>query len=636
MRHRPFLAALALAAALPAIAHAAPDPFNDRPAKFHRPEALYDYTRMDEMIRMRDGVKLHTVILIPKGLSAPAPIMLTRTPYNADDRDNKVQSPHLAAITPTSDETFIAAGYIRAYQDVRGKYKSEGQYTMNRPFVGPLNPTKVDHSTDTYDTIDWMVKHVPHNNGRVGMIGTSYDGFTVLAALVNPHPALKAAVPIAPMVDGWRDDWAHNGAMRVYGTDYVYDQEATRANEETYPFVGFDQYSDFLNAGSAGAMGERMGLTQLGFWTKLTNHPAYDSFWQTQAMDRILAARPITVPTLLVDGLFDQEDNYGAPQVFAALHPLDKAGLVHIAFGPWSHGQSNRDGSSLGKFKWREDTARTFRRDILQPFLDAHLRTDGATDPTPTVYAYETGTDTWHRYPSWPLSCASGCAAQPKPLYLSADGGLGFGVPVAGTVSYLSDPARPIPYVPRPIRPVYQPGSEWASWLTTDQRNIASRPDVAVFTGPVLRAPVHIAGMPVADIMVANSAEDADYVVKLIDVYPEEYPAQVELGGYQLMVSADIIRARFRDDPSVAKKMVPGQPTRVRFSLPNASHVFLPGHRMMVQVQSTWFPLYDRNPQGWVDNVFFAKPGDYKAATETIVTGGARPSLIELPVAPLD
>jgi len=626
--------ALALAVALPTLA--APKPFTDRPAHFQPPVDLLDYTRQDVMIRMRDGVRLNTVILIPKGMTAPAPMMLTRTPYSANARVGKVQSPHLAAITPSSDETFIAAGYIRVYQDVRGKYKSEGDYVMNRPFVGPLNPTKVDHSTDTYDTIDWLVKNVKGNNGRVGMIGTSYDGFTVLAALVNPHPALKAAVPIAPMVDGWRDDWAHYGAMRIYGTDYVYDQEATRANDETYPFATFDQYSDFLNAGSAGDMGKRMGLNQLGFWTKLQDHPAYDGFWQQQAMDTMLAARPITVATLLVDGLFDQEDNYGAPAVFAALHPLDKAGIVHIAFGPWSHGQSNRDGSSLGKFKWREDTARSFRRDVLQPFLDAHLRTDSAPDPTPTVYAYQTGTDTWHRYPSWPLSCETNCPGKPQSIYLSADGGLGFGAPRAGTVSYVSDPAKPIPYVPRPIRPVYQPGSEWASWLTTDQRNVASRPDVAVFTGPVLTAPVHIAGTPVANLMIANSAEDADYVVKLIDVYPEEYPAQVELGGYQLMISADIIRARFRDDPSRAKKMVPGQPTRIRFALPNASHVFLPGHRIMVQVQSTWFPLYDRNPQTWVNNIFFAKPADYRAATQRIYTGGTTASLIELPVAPLD
>jgi len=634
MRHRPILAALALAAALPVLAHAAPDPFNDRPRTFQKPEALYDYTRMDVMIPMRDKVKLNTIVLIPKGLKAPAPMMLTRTPYDANERIGKVQSPHLAAITPTSDETFIAAGYIRVYQDVRGKYKSQGEYTMNRPYVGPLNPTKVDHSTDTYDTIDWLVKHVPMNNGRVGMIGTSYDGFTTIAALYNPHPALKAVVPIAPMVDGWRDDWAHYGAMRIYGTDYVYDQEATRANEQTYPFATFDQYSDFLSMGSAGAMGDKMGLKQLGFWTKLENHPAYDQFWQQQAMDKILAARPITVPMLIVDGLFDQEDNYGAPALFAALHPLDKAGIVHIAFGPWSHGQSNGDGLSLGKFKWREDTGRTFRRDILQPFLDAHLRTGSTPDPTPTVYAYETGTDTWHRYASWPLSCDANCPAKPQPIYLSAGGNLGFGAPVAGTVSYTSDPAKPIPYVPRPIRPVYQPGSEWRQWLTTDQRNVAARPDVAVFTGPVLTKSVHIAGTPVADLMIANTAEDADYVVKLIDVFPEEYPQQVELGGYQLMISADILRARFRDDPSVAKKMVPGQPTRIRFALPNASHVFLPGHRIMVQVQSTLFPLYDRNPQTYVDSILFAKPSDYRKATVTVMRSGETASAIWLPVVP--
>ena len=635
MRHLT-LAALLVATAAPALAQTA-IPFADRPRTFAKPEALFDYTRMDVMVPMRDKVRLNTVILIPKGLSAPAPMMLTRTPYSANERVGKTQSPHLAAITPTGDETFIEAGYIRVYQDVRGKYKSEGEYTMNRPLVGPLNPTRVDHSTDTYDTIDWLVKHVPNNNGRVGMIGTSYDGFTVLMGLVNPHTALKAAVPIAPMVDGWMgDDWFHHGATRAYGTDYVYDQAATRANEETYPFPTFDQYDDFLAAGAVGNIGKRMGMEQIGFWNKLTHHPNYDSFWQGQAMDKILAARPITVPILLVDGLFDQEDIYGAPAVFAALHPLDKAGIVHIAFGPWSHGQSNGDGSSLGKLKWSEDTGRRFRKDVLQPFLDSHLKTDGK-DPTPTVLAYETGENGWHTYKEWPISCAKGCLHTSQPLYLSADGGLGFQPPAgAAYAQYVSDPMKPVTYMPRPIRPVYQDTPTWRSWLVSDQRNAAARPDVAVFQTPPLKEAVHIAGTPIADLVVSTSAEDSDYVVKLIDVYPDEYPPQPELGGYQLMISADIIRARFRDDPASPKRMVSGEPTNVRLPLPNANHVFLPGHRMMVQVQSTWFPLYDRNPQGWADNIFFAPPEAYKVATERVYTGGARPSLIELPVAPMD
>lgn len=627
--------ALALAVSLPAFA--APQQFTDRPAHFQPPAELLDYTRRDAMIRMRDGARLHTVILAPKGLLAPAPMMLTRTPYSADARVGKVQSPHLAAITPTGDETFIAAGYIRVYQDVRGKYKSEGDYVMNRPFVGPLNPTKVDHSTDTYDTIEWLIHNVPNNNGRVGMIGTSYDGFTVLAGLVNPHPALKAAVPIAPMVDGWMgDDWFHHGATRVYGTDYVYDQEATRSNDETYPFSKYDQYDEFLDVGAVGNMGRKMGMEQLGFWNKLRSHPNYDAFWQGQAMDRILAARPITVPTLLVDGLFDQEDIYGAPAVFAALHPLDKAGIVHIAFGPWSHGQSNTDGSHLGKIMFSEDTGRRFRREVLQPFLDAHLRTD-VKDPTPPVLAYETGSDGWHTYKSWPVSCASGCLHHSQAIYLTAAGGLEFGKPAtAGYAQYVSDPARPVTYVPRPIRPEYQDHDAWRQWLVSDQRNAAARPDVLVFETAPLTQPIHIAGTPIANLIASTTGTDSDFVVKLIDVYPDEYPRQTELGGYQLMVSADIIRGRFRNDPSRPEAFVAGQPTPVRLPLPNANHVFLPGHRVMVQVQSSWFPLYDRNPQTFVPNIFDARPGDYVAATQRIYTGGATASSIELPVAPQD
>jgi uncharacterized protein len=600
---------------------------SDTPAKFEPVTESFDYTKRDVMIAMRDGVKLHAVILVPKG-AKDMPILLTRTPYNASERTSRAASSHLEMVTAP-----VFSGYIRVVQDVRGKYGSEGDYVMNRPLHGPLNPTPVDHSTDTYDTIDWLVKNVPESNGRVGILGVSYDGFTTLMGLINPHPALKVAVPMNPMVDGWiGDDWFHNGAFREQGLSYIYDQEATRSNTATWWSGYFDDYDEFMEAGSAGELGRRHGLEQVGFWRKLLEHPAYDSWWQQQAMDKILAAQPLKVPMMLVHSLWDQEDIYGAPAVYKAVKPKDTGNdKVFLVIGPWHHGQETVEGSMLGPIKFGSDTGLYFRQEILPPFLAQYLK-DGApkADIAP-VTAFETGTNKWLRLSSWPAGCASGCSIKPTVLRLGAGRKLSPGGGSVGATlgslyeEYVSDPAKPVPFVSRPVR---AEGDTWRKWLVTDQRESSGRPDVLAYVSDVLTAPVKISGPPVVNLTASTSGTDSDWVVKVIDVYPDEVRGEPPMGGYQLMISADIFRGRYREDLATAKPIAADKPLLYKFNLPNANHTFLPGHRMMVQVQSTWFPLYDRNPQTFVPNIFLAKPEDYRKATQRVY----HTSFVELPV----
>ncbi len=621
---------------------------NETPNKLEPTNYGFDYTRRDVMIPMRDGVKLHTVILVPKGTKG-APILLTRTPYNATDLTTHTNSSHLGPSLYGYDnatEVIVEGGYIRVVQDIRGKYGSEGDYVMNRPLHGPQNPTPVDHATDTYDTIDWLVKNIPESNGKVGILGISYDGFLPLMALVNPHPALKVSVPMNPMVDGWRgDDWFHNGAFRQQGMSYIYEQEATRANDAKWWTSHFDDYDMFMEAGSAGELGRRRGLEQVGFWRKLLEHPAYDAWWQDQAMDKILAAQPLRVPVMLVHSLWDQEDIYGDIAVYKAIKPKDTNNdKVFLVMGPWHHGQEIRDGSALGAVKFSSDTALTFRREILRPFLDHYLK-DAPTPDIAPVMAFETGTNKWLRLPSWPAGCASGCTVKPTPLYLNAGLKASFSVPATTEANessgqearaprdydeYISDPAKPVPYRARPID-----SSSWRRWLVDDQREQSGRPDVAVFTSETLTGPVKISGEPIVNLIASTSGTDSDWVVKVIDLYPDEVAGDPGMGGYQLMISADILRGRYRESFSEAKPIAANMPLLYRFALPTANHVFLPGHRIMVQVQSSWFPLYDRNPQTFVPNIFWAKPGDYRKATQRIyhTPGDTKlQSFIELPL----
>ena len=613
---------------------------SETPAQFQVAGSSFDYVRHEVMIPMRDGVKLFTVILIPKG-AKNAPILLTRTPYDAKDLTSHAHSCHLGPILNGYDnatDVILEGGYIRVVQDVRGKHRSEGDYVMTRPLHGPLNPTPVDHSTDTYDTIDWLVKNVAESNGKVGILGISYDGFLTLMALVNPHPALKVAVPMNPMVDGWMgDDWFHNGAFRQQNMPYIYEQEATRKSDEKWWTSNFDDYDLYMQSVCAGELGRNHGLEQVGFWQKLLEHPSYDAFWREQAMDQILAAQPLKVPTMLVHSLWDQEDIYGAPAVYKAIKPKDTNNdKVFLVMGPWHHGQEIDDGSSLGRLTFYADTGLYFRREILGPSLAQYLKGGAPKADITTVNAFETGTNTWQRLPSWPAGCASGCTVKPVPLYLNAGLKLSLTAPKpndAASDEYISDPAKPVPFRARPIQPVgYGNGFTWSQWLVDDQREESGRPDVLAFVSDVLTSPLKISGQPVANLIASTSGTDSDWVVKLIDVYPDEVAGQPEMGGYQLMVSADIFRGRYRESPETPKPLASDKHLLYRFNLPTANHVFLPGHRIMVQIQSSWFPLYDRNPQTFVPNIFWAKPADYRRASQRVYHAPSEASFVQLPV----
>ena len=613
----------------------------DIPKKYVAPTSSYDYVKREVMVPMRDAVRLHTVIVIPRGASR-APIILTRTPYNASGRAGREASPHMLGTLPQGDEVFVAAGYIRVFQDVRGKYGSEGDYLMTRPLRGPLNSTSTDESTDAYDTIDWLVKNVPESNGKIGMLGSSYEGFTVVMALINPHPALKVAAPMSPMVDGWMgDDWFHFGAFRQVNLDYFTEQTAVQGEGHSIVRQGYDDYENFLRAGSAGNFAKAAGLDQLPWWRKMAEHPAYDSFWQLQALDKTMAAQPLKVPTMWIQGLWDQEDMWGAIHCYLAVEPKDQANNMNfLVMGPWRHSGVNYDGYSLGPLRWEGDTALQFRRDVLKPFFDQYLKDGAPKADTPPVLIYNTGENHWDRLKSWPPACDSGCSAKSKPLYLSPGFGLSFAAPEApaehdakaskGYDEYASDPAKPVPYQPRPVR--FADTDAWRRWLLMDQRSVVDRPDVLAYVTPPLTEPVRISGAPVVNLVASTSGTDSDWVVKLIDVYPDEVPSQPEMGGYQLNISMDIFRGRYRESFETPKAIAPNTPLPYKFTLPMANHVFLPGHRIMVQIQSSWFPLYDRNPQKFVPNIFFAKPEDYVTATQRIYRAPGAASFINLPV----
>ncbi len=633
------MAAAVLLVFVPLASAQTPVALPDIPATFTRPTTGFDYDKRVAMIPMRDGVKLYTVIVVPKAATG-APIILTRTPYNAAARATRTPSASMLATLPQGDEVFVADGYIRVFQDVRGKYGSEGDYLMTRPLRGPLNPTTTDHSTDAYDTIDWLVKHVPESNGRVGMLGSSYEGFTVVMALVNPHPALKVAAPMSPMIDGWMgDDWFHFGAFRQPNFDFFSGQSAGRAAGNTIIRQGADDYENFRRAGSAGDYAKAAGLDQLPMWRKVSEHPAYDQFWQEQALDKVMAKQPMTVPTMWIQGIWDQEDMWGAIQTYLAIEPKDaRNDLNFLVMGPWRHSGVNYEGSTLGPLKFEGDTALQFRRDVLKPFFDQYLKTGAAKAATPPVFIYNTGDNHWDLLPRWPLSCATGCPATAKPLYFTAGSGLSFTAPAAGAgaagsfTEYVSDPAKPVPYLPRPVQ--FSNGALWQRWLLTDQRSVADRTDVVSFVTPVLTEPVRISGAPLVNLVASITGSDADWVVKLIDVYPDEMPSQPEMGGYQLPVSMDIFRGRYREGFATAKAIAPNTTLPYRFILPTANHVFQPGHRIHVQVQSSWFPLYDRNPQTFVPNIFFAAPADYVKSTQRIHHAPGAASFIELPIVP--
>ncbi|MEO6434013.1 MAG: CocE/NonD family hydrolase [Sphingomicrobium sp.] len=637
------LAALLLAAPLVASStNVAVQPGGDIPARFDPPvrppqaqipplprykntsAAMREYLRREVDIPMRDGVRLHTVLILPRNATL-APIMLDRTPYSADSKTDVGYGPLPEHLLAPAYAELVRAGYIVAIQDVRGKYRSGGDYVMNRPLSGPLNPTVIDHSTDAWDSIEWLVRNVPESSGKVGTIGTSYNGFTALMSLIRPHPALKASVPINPMVDVWKgDDWFHNGAFRQEMISYVYNQTASKGDERIWqpdqagPSGTGDDYAAYLAAGNAATYGRTMGMEQLPFWKRLLQHPDYDDYWQLQALDRIIARQGLSVPTLIVGGLWDQEDIYGATALFAAVKSSPNA---YLALGPWFHGQVNHAGRFLGPFDLGADTARWFRLNVMIPFLDQRLK-DAPPSNTAKVTAYQWGTNQWQRHDTWPLACRSGCPAPLTPLYFAGDAHLDFATPTApGSSTYIADPANPVPYRARPNLSPWAQGSTWLTWLTDDQSFAQQRSDVLTFTGPVLTKPLTLAGTPLVHLVAATSGRDSDWVVKLIDVYPAGDARSPRPGGYQLAIAMDVLRSRYRNDPARPQPVPANVPVTYEFALPEVDYVVQPGHRLMVQVQSSWFPLYDRNPQTFVPSIFTASPASYRAASQRVFFG---------------
>ena len=587
-----------------------------------RPQA--DFVRREVMVPMRDGIKLRTFIVFRKG-THDAPVLLSRTPYNAGGATSRNRSQKIEEILPVMDAEFVNDGYIRVYQDIRGLHGSEGDYVMTRPLRGPLNKTRVDHSTDAWDTIDWLVKNLPESNGKVGITGSSYLGFTSLMALINPHPALKAAVPQSPMVDGWRgDDWFHNGAFRTFGFDFILAQTVGRGGGPL-PVGQVDEYESYLEAGSAASYARKWGVDQLPGVRKMIEHPAYDEYWQQQAVDKLLAQRTLTVATMLVVGQWDQEDSYGAPAVYQALEGQDKDNtLLSLVIGPWRHSGVNYEGSTLGPLKFEGDTALQFRTRWMKPFLDCHLKTSPPPCQSAPVVTYATGGNRWEVTQKWP-------AGEEQALYFDARGGLSFVRPTGdGADEYVSDPAKPVPIRPRPV---HMDGDEWRTWLLHDQRFADGRTDVLTYVTPVLDKPLHIRGAPRVDLRAATSGQDSDWVVKLIDVYPRENAVNPAMAGYQLAVGIEIFRGRYVHGFATPAPLEPGKTYAFGWSLPNVNHVFQPGHKIMVQVQSSLFPLYDRNPQSWVPSIMDAPPAAYVAAKQTVRRGGAEASAVYLPVA---
>ena len=592
-----------------------------------------DFVRREAMVPMRDGVKLFTVVMMKKGVKN-APILLSRTPYNASGSASRNSSQRLVDILEVMDTEFVDDGYIRVYQDIRGLYRSEGEWVLNRPIAGPLNKTGIDEATDAYDTIDWLVKNTPESNGNVGVIGSSYLGFTALMSLIDPHPALKAVIAQSPMVDGWMgDDWFHNGAFRVSSLAYTLGLGFNKGKGGGEFALGAgDEYTRFLEAGSVADFVKSVGAGHVPGVRKFMENPAYTEFWSLQAVDKWLAVRPHTVPTMLVVGQWDQEDSYGAPAVYRALEPKDKNNdRVSLVIGPWRHSGFNHTGYDLGDLIFTGDTAREWRVKYAKPYFDHWLK--GGPDPkTPPVLTYETGPNKWNVSPRWPMGTG-------KPIYLAADGKATFDKPAAsGSEDYISDPAKPVPFIPRPIDSADP--MQWKPWLVHDQRFVSGRPDVAEWTSAPLEKGVHIMGAPEVELFAATTGTDSDWVVKLIDVYPNDIPEPASQGGkpsmagFQLPIGIEIFRGRYLKSFAQPSALTPGKVEHYSWTLPNVDHTFLPGHRIMVQVQSSLFPLYDRNPQTYVENMMYAKKTDYRKATQSIWFGGANPSSIVLPVVP--
>ena len=587
------------------------------------PSHFREYTRTEVMMPMRDGVKLHAVIVRPKGSETtgePLPFVIERTPYGADGSSSQSVN--------ASKPELAASGYIFVYCDIRGRYASEGTFVMNRPVVAHKTKNDVDETTDTRDTIDWLLKNVPNNNGRVGVMGVSYPGFLAMMAGIDAHPAVKAISPQAPMTDVWMgDDFFHNGAFRqTYGFDYVQQLEAQKTDarveskEDTYDFF-------LRNVNFAGAA-KAAGMENLPTAKAFIASPEYSKFWQDMAVEKHLTK--VEVPTLEVGGWWDQEDMWGTQAEYAALHPHDSNGEVFLVLGPWNHGGWAGTTRHLGALDFGAATGDQYRKTIEAPFFEKYLK-DKPGFALQDTASFRTGVNEWKYYSAWPPNPKAGFTT--AKLYLKGDGGLSMNTPPAddGKVSYVADPSNPIPYRNRPIQATYGNSSKWRTWLVEDQRFVSGRKDLANFSTPVLDHDVTVTGDVMADIFASTTGSDSDFVVKLIDVYPDDAPAP--MAGYQLMIVDEIFRGRYVKSFEKPEALKPGKVTEFKWSLHGADHTFLKGHKIMVEVQSSWFPLYDRNPQTFVPNIMTARPDAYKPATQTIYESAKYPSHLEFELA---
>ncbi|MBS1544496.1 MAG: CocE/NonD family hydrolase [Bacteroidetes bacterium] len=593
------------------------------------------YTRRTAMISMRDGIKLFTVIYAPAVQKEAYPILFLRTPYGVA----KMPSPNLRDYTAD----LAKDGYIFVFQDIRGRYQSEGTFEMQRFTRDRKNPKAIDESTDTYDAIEWLLKNVKGNNGKVGMFGISYAGWTTMMGTIDAHPALKAVSEQASPSDMWMgDDFHHNGAFRLsYGFEYAYMEEATK-EDAMFPFDTYDTYDWYLKLGPLYHVNEKFFHGKIPSWNDFANHPNYDDFWKNQALPSRLGAP--TIPNLHVAGYWDQEDFYGPLKAYEVLEKQDHNNKNFIVIGPWNHGgwgRGNQD--ALGNVRFGVPTAQQFRQQIQATWFAFHLK--GKDDPKlpegngftvqglgqgkfPEAVTFQTGSNTWKSYSSWPPKEAS-----VRNLYFREDGRLTFDAPASeGFDTYVSDPSKPVPYRMRPIEATYGPGSRWYTWLTEDQRFVHNRPDVLSWQTETLTEDIAVTGQLIASLFASTSGTDSDWIVKLIDVYPDQYPEEPKMSGYQLMIANDVFRGRFYRSFEKPEALKPGEVNLFPIDLHAANHVFRKGHRIMVQVQSTWFPVIDRNPQSFVPNIFDAKESDFQPATQKVYRSPGFPSHIKLPV----
>jgi uncharacterized protein len=588
------------------------------------------YRKTSVMIPMRDGVKLYTVILTPVGNTKPLPFLIERTPYSAEPGVANDSTMNLARNSFLS--TLARSGYLFVMQDIRGKYKSEGTMKIHQPVIHRTKPGSVDESTDTYDTIDWLLKNVPNNNGRAGIFGISYPGWLALAGAVDPHPALKAASEQACMGDLFLgDDFHHNGAFRLsYGFEYTYGVENAKESSD-FPFPQYDLFDWYRRLGSLKNVNAKYFKNRIPTWNDFVQHPNYDSFWQTNST--LGYVNGPEVPMLHVGGTFDQEDLNGPQLMYGVMEKQDTKAQNHIVLGPWYHGQwASNKGDSLGKINFGSNTALYFQ-DLQQRWFDSYLKNEGDSK-FEEAYIFQTGSNVWRTYSAWPPK-----EATPQNLFLTPDGQCSFsksgGVPPGNkpsSVSFVSDPANPVPYRTRPIEATYGPGSRWRPWHVEDQRFVDGRPDVLTFGGQVLAKPLTVTGPVTAHIFASTTGTDADWIVKLIDVYPDYDSTSRSMSGYQLPVAMEVFRGRFRESFSTPKPLLPGQPTEFVIDLHQINHTFLPGHRLMVQVQSTWFPVIDLNPQRFVPNIFEANDSDFVKAEHRVYVSGPQASYVVLPV----